>query len=184
LKITISPFSKSRDQSSSKIPLEELLPEITQKVEANQTKPGYREGVILVPLNPKNFTGKLRTLQEGDTLNGVFEPRQKGELPRKQIKVDPKSGGPDPIVAVDAVLYSNLVLAEGNENSDPKADFEVITFLTKITEEDQTMPPETLMANHFQWSGNGGTDTKMTAKQFETELHKSFLFWYNKAIIS
>jgi len=187
-KIIISPFCKGRDQNACKIPLENLLPEITAGIPF--AKPGYRDGVILVPVKPEHFKGQIVTLQDGDRLEGTFSRRQENEEPRKQIRVIHNSFWhpmrdiqPDPLVAVDAVLYHKGVLAEENENSDTTADYEVITFLTKISEEDQPMPPDTLLHNHFSWEGNGGTKTKMTAIEFEAAIKKSFLFWHNKTIM-
>lgn len=186
MKIVISNFCQGRDQNSCTIPLTDLLPEI----EANfaQAKPGYREGVVLVPVNPAHFVGQIVTLHEGDTLHGSFKARQKGEAPRKEIRVIQPSLftatrpiEPDPLVAVDVVLYSNATLAEDNDNSDPSADWEVIAIITKISDEDQPMPPETLLHNHF--GSDGGTKTNMDPAKFEADLRKSFLFWKDKAII-
>lgn len=176
-KIIISPFCQERDQSYCEIPLGDLLPEI----EANfhRSRPGYREGVILVPLHPKNFKGVIRTLQPGDFLIGKYESRTPGETPRKTIKSPCLR--PDPITAVDAVLYSRTTLQEGNECSDLSADYEVITLLAKIDQAEQPMPPETLMANHFL--DDGGTATNMSPEEFETALKKSYEFWRGRALV-
>jgi len=180
MKIIVSPFCKSRDQKFCSVPLEDILPEILENFAL--AKKGYRDGVILVPIGTKNFKGSIVKLSENDNLTGSFRRRQDGEIPRKEIRVQDLE--PLPIIAVDVVLYSNEVLAIGNENSDISADYEVITILTKISEEDQPMPPETLMANHFRWEGNGGTPTNMSPEQFEAALKKSYLFWHDKAILA
>lgn len=189
-KIVISSFCQSRDQATCKIPLRDLIPEI--ELNFDQKKEGYRKGVVLVPLAPKNFIGRIVTLQRGDTLRGEFSPRHTGEEPRKSQELATEGDQvrnsltglrpftPDPLVAVDAVLYHKDVLAEGNENSDPAADWEVIAILTKISEEDQPMPPETLLSNHFLASG--GTATHMSPEAFEAAMRKSFNFWKDKAI--
>lgn len=179
LKIIISPFCQTRDQKYCTAPLSNILPEIINNF--HLAKKGYREGVLIVPVEPSTFKAAIVELSEGDQMFGSFKRRKDGEVPRKEIRV--KNLVPLPVVAVDVVLYSNEVLALGNENSDLAADFEVITVLPKISNEDQPMMPETLMANHFQWKGNGGTNTEMDAQQFEKELRKSYLFWHNKAIL-
>lgn len=175
IKIIISPFSQSRDQKTCRVPLQEKLEEIQNNF--SQAKPGYREGVILVPINPADFIGQIRTLQDGDIFNGTYKPRQAGETPRKEIRV---LGNPDPLVAVDVVLYHRDTLAEGNENSDLSADYEVVTFLTKISTEEQPMPPETLIANFFLDSG--GTDTRMNDSEFVAALKRSHKFWRGRAL--
>jgi hypothetical protein len=176
-KIVLSTFCKSRDQKACKIPLETIVGEVTANFP--KAKPGYRDGVLLVPISPENFVGQIATLRESTTLlSGTFIPRQPEEPPRKQFVVDQQ---PDELVAVDIVLYSNATLAENNENSDKTADFEIIAILTKISEEDQPLSPETLMANHFGESG--GTSTKMLPEGFVAALEKSYNFWKNKAIV-
>lgn len=176
MKVVISQFCQSRDQQFCRKPLNSLIPELLANF--NQAREGYREGVVLVPLDSKNFIGTIRTLQEGDPLYGMFLPRVTGEIPRKQIKVH---GVADPVVAVDAVLYANAVLAETNEGSDPSADFEVVAILPKVSTEYQPMHPDTLMANHFHFDGNGGTATRMTAEEFESAMRASYHFWRNRA---
>jgi Protein of unknown function (DUF3228) len=177
MKIIISPFCSSRDQGSCTVPLENKLPEILRNLP--KAKMGYREGVLLVPIGTENFIGQIRTLQPGDALSGSYKARKEGETPRKEIRV---AGMPNELVSVDVVLYSRETLAEGGENSDMTADYEVITFLTKISDKDQPMPPETLMANHFLDSG--GTSTNMGDFEFVKALRESYEFWRGRALIT
>ena len=125
-KIIISPFCKNREQQTCDVPLESKIKDIHDNLP--NAKPGYRDGVILVEVSPSGFRGQIRTLQSGDTLQGVFKPRQEGETPRKEIRT---AGAPDPLAAVFAVLYHRDTLAEGDENSDLSADYEVVTFLAQ-----------------------------------------------------
>lgn len=195
-KIVISAFCQDRDQKFCDVPLVDMLASI--KTALPKAKNGYRNGVIIVPIPTEHFSGRIVTLQEGDILTGSFTRRQPGETPRKEVRMavtatqghklyketqdkQVKEFTTDPLVAVDAVLYHKDVLAEGNENSDPSADYEVIAFLTKISLEEQPMPPETLMANHFL--SDGGTATNMSPEKFEEALRKSYNFWKGKALI-
>lgn len=178
MKVVVSPFCQSRDQNTCRVPLDTLVAEITGNFAKAQV--GYRDGVLLIPVNPIPFIGRLRTLQPGDVLTGAYKARQEGEIPRKEIRV--LSDVPDALVAVDAVLYRKDVLAEGNENSDLTADYEVVTFLGKISDEDQPMSPETLMANYFLDSG--GTATNMSDSEFVASLGRSYAFWRGRAIVA
>jgi hypothetical protein len=181
-KIVLSPFAKERDQGLCQIPLEEKVPLVLEKFP--HAHAGYRPGVLLVPIPDIDFLGKIVTLREGDRLQGAFRRRKENEEPRKEIRVHPpEQGGPHParLTSVDVVLYHHDVLAEGNENSDPEADYEIIAFVPKITRGNQPMTPETLMANHFTTSG--GTATGMGPQQFEAELRESFNFWKDKALL-
>lgn len=165
------------------IPDYELLARIATNWDSQ--RPGYRDGVILVPIDPTGFLGAIRVLMDGDKLVGVYQPRcrERGELPRKHFYFDgkglvfPKSTP----VSVDVVLYHKDVLAESDEVID--TDWSVITILGKLCgpEMEEPMPPETLMANHFQDSG--GTATGMTPEQFQEALRKSYFYWRDKAPI-
>lgn len=152
---------------------------ILNDVELNwdKQKKGYRDGVVLVPANPEGFFCPLVRLVDGMFLNGKFSPRIDGEEPRKKISVPnvPKT----PAKFVDLVLYRKDVLEETHENTGD-FEWEIITVLPKI-DEDQPMPPDTLMYNHFQLSG--GTSTKMTDSEFVEELKKSFVYWKDKAMV-
>jgi hypothetical protein len=181
-KIVLSPFSKGRDQALCQVPLEDKLPLVIEKFA--HARPGYRPGVLLVPIPSDHFLSKILILKDGDTLQGSFRRRKENEEPRKEIRVlPPEEGGPcpAPLTSVDVVLYHHDVLAEGNEGSDPEADYEIIAFLPKISPGDQPMPPETLMSNHFLASG--GTATGMTSQAFEAALRESFNFWKDKALL-
>jgi hypothetical protein len=43
------------------------------------------------------------------------------------------------------------------------------------------MPPETLIANHFELSG--GTATKMTDSEFVASLKESVMYWKDKVMV-
>lgn len=177
-KIIFSKFCIERDSRSCTVPLEDILGEIHANFQ--HRKQGYREGVVLVPVHPSRFIGQIVTLQDGDVLIGKYSRRKSNEDPRKSVKVAGRVQ-PDPLVAVDVVLYHRDILAEGKENDDISADWEVVTILTKISHEDQPMPPETLLYNHFKASG--GTSTKMGDGEFIDTLKASFEFWKDKALI-
>lgn len=156
-------------------------------------KNGYRNGVILVPINPLKFKCPIVLLKDGHKLMGEYKSRVEGEEPRKKVGVPNVDGTPAKFC--DVVLYSREVLWEKKENSplpsekivyggiNPIEDYpewEIITILPKLDEE-QPMPVDTLLYNHF--NGNGGTQTNMTNEEFIKELQKSFLYWKDKGII-
>jgi len=160
---------------------EELLDRIYQGWDKRQQ--GYRDGVILVPVDPEGFFTGVVTLQEGDKLRGSFVPRQKGEDPRKQTSLD--SGKSDvasrkpPAVAVDIVLYRDDVLAE--DGDDTGHEWNIISVNANPVEGTVPMSPGTLMANHFHDSG--GTQTDMSDEEFVKALREAYFFWKDKAFI-
>lgn len=160
---------------------------LVRLVEANfhLRRPGYRDGVVLVPVpvatpdGRPTFTCPIVELKEGDTLFGSFRARRPGETPRKALNV-PYRWGTDALFC-DIVLYSRETLEEGDEER-TGADWDIITILGKLDNEDMPMPPETLMANHF--GADGGTATNMSPEEFEAALRKSFEFWKGRATLA
>jgi len=142
----------------------------------NHATPGYRDGVILVPVAPDGFYSSTIQLKEGDKLAGEFSARREGEDPRKHVWV--VDGEKIPAKRVEIVLYSHETLAEDNDN-EADADWEIVSINACPTTEEQPIPPGTLLANHFGLSG--GTDTKMSAEELVAELAKRVPYWADKA---
>lgn len=150
-------------------------------------KPGYRNGVVLVPVSPEGFFSGTVPLKEGMTLKATYEPRRPGETPRMHVGyVPPPSAHGNlidyeaakvPAVAVDIVLYASTTLAEGGDNELPAVpgNWEIVSINPRMCEEDEPMPPGTLMANHFE--EDGGTATGMTDAAFVAALRRSRAYW-------
>lgn len=146
----------------------------------DRARPGYRDGVVCVPVPPDGFfTGVVR-LREGDRLVGTYAARRPGEEPRKELRAD-RLEGKGPCVGVDVVLYRRDVLAEGGEAT-TDCDWEIVSVNGRVTEEEAPIEPMTLIANHFLV--DGGTATNMTAEQFEAALRESVLYWKDKALLA
>lgn len=147
----------------------------------DRAKPGYREGVCLVPVPADGFRTGVVRLESGDRLEGHYRPRREGEEPRKDVRVVREGVTKGPCVAVDVVLYRKDVLAEGDEGT-TDCDWEIVSVNGRVTEEDQPIAPETLIANHFEL--DGGTATGMSPEEFERALRESVLYWRDKAILA
>lgn len=151
----------------------------------HRAKPGYRDGVCLVPVPAEGFFCGVVTLEEGDVLVGRYEARREGEEPRKELRVRREGPGrapgatKSPCVAVDVVLYRRDVLEEGNEPCTGE-DWDIVSINGRLTEDEMPIAPMTLIANHFEL--DGGTATGMSPEEFETALRKSVLFWKDTPI--
>ena len=177
VKIHLSSFAQRRDQKWCQVPLADKMP-MVESCFPSATK-GYRNGVLVVTIPGTDFLCPVITLKDGDKLDGAFERRKENEEPRKNIKA---VGLPSPAVEVDVILYHRDVLAEGQENEDLSSDYEVVTFLPKAATGEQPMTPETLIANHFLFSG--GTCTGMNDSEFVSKLRESVHWWKDKAIVA
>lgn len=147
----------------------------------SQAKPGYRDGVCLVPVPPEDFFCGIVELQEGDKLTGEYQARRQGEEPRKTLRAVSEGKSKLPCAAVDVILYSRETLEEGNEDRTGK-DWDVISVNGRLTEEEMPIAPDTLIANHFEL--DGGTATGMSPEEFEAALRESVFFWKNKAMLA
>lgn len=185
LDIAIHPFVRRQTPNSPFTHWTCSDEELLRRVRENwfQGKPGYRDGVMLVPINPEGVMSSVVVLKAGDPLKGAYLPRQEGEEPRKVMGYDTGEVGPEPFkfgaVRADVVLYHRDVLAEDGDAFDH--EWGIITVLGNPTEEESPMDPETLMSNHFHVSG--GTQTHMTDGQFVEALKKSFFYWRDKALV-
>ena len=142
-------------------------------------KPGYRDGVYEIPLNPDGFFSPVVVLKPGDRLRGIYEARTEGEDPRKVTVLDKGDRQKTPAVGVTAILYHKDVLAEDGETFDH--DWAVLSINARITVEPEPMTVGTLLANHFHVSG--GTNTGMTPEEFEAALRTSYMYWKDKAFL-
>jgi hypothetical protein len=146
-----------------------------------EAKPGYRDGVCLVPVPAEGFFCGIVELQEGDKLTGGYDARRPGEEPRKTTRAVSEGKTKLPCVAVDVVLYSRETLDESNEDRTGK-DWDIISVNGRLTEGEMPIHPNTLMANHFEL--DGGTATGMSPEEFEAALRMSVMFWKNKAMLA
>lgn len=96
-KIHVNSFVKRQTPESEFSHFEGTWEHLEALVESrfDSAKPGYREGVVLVSLDPRgypiglgswvHFFSGVVTLDEGMTLVGSFKARREGETPRKSV---------------------------------------------------------------------------------------------------
>ena len=166
--------------------------ELLSRVRAgwNQRKRGYRDGVVLVTVDPGGFYSSIVRLNEGDGLAGVYEPRRPGETPRKSLYAtynttngNSSTNAKMPAEQVDVVLYASSVLAEDGDNELAAVDgnWEVISLNASPEVGEVPINPQALMCNHFEL--DGGTATNLTSDEFVALLRESFVYWQDKALI-
>lgn len=182
--ICINPFVRRQTAESQFSHFDGSWADLVAEVHLHwvEHKPGYRDGVVLVPVKPKGFYSGIVTLEEGNKLGGIYAPRKPGEKPRKQTWA--QNGKKIPAVFCEIVLYSSAVLAEdGNNHLSPEeGNWEIISINASPIDGKLPMKPETLIANHLYL--DGGTKSKMTDSEFVIELRKSVEFWSNKDTVA
>jgi len=133
----------------------------------DQAQPGYRDGVLIVPVPSEKFMSALIAVDSTTKLEASFEARRPNEAPF--IQVVASEGHKLQAKFVELVLYSHNVLAENNEQS-CEADWEIISINARSTEEPEPLHPVTMARNFLQLAG--GTKGDFSAEDFA----KSILF--------
>lgn len=131
--------------------------------------PGYKDGVILVEVEPTKFYSAIVKLEENSKLTSNYAPRRLGEDPFIRTSAKAKK---QPAKYAQLVLYRHDVLAENNER-ETDAEWEIVAIKARVTEEEEPMDPYTMARNFLHLKG--GTKGDFTAEQFA----KSIVYWNN-----
>jgi len=168
--IKTNPFVRRQTKSSKFAHFEGTWEELERLTETHisEAKPGYRDGVVLVPVPPDGFFTSVVEVTTDSKLWASFEPRRRGEDPLVQVTA--RGNAKTPAAAVDIVLYRHDVLAEGNEHS-CDADWEIVSINARPTKEDVPMDPVTMARNFLQMEG--GTKGEFSADDFA----KAIVYW-------
>lgn len=134
-----------------------------------EVTPGYRDGVVLLTLNPVKFYSALVKLDEETKLTVNYAPRRLGEDPFLRVSAKAKK---QPAKHAQVVLYRHDVLAENNER-ETDAEWEIVCIKARVTEEEEPMDPYTMARNFLHMKG--GTKGDFSADDFA----KSIVFWNN-----
>ncbi len=164
--IGVSNFVKRQTKNSSHGYFDGSWEELVKLVSDNFNKhiPGYRQGVVLVPLPPEGFYTAMCKIDENSMLETTFESRQDGEEP--VLKTVVVNGKKSPAKFVNIVLYSHEVLMETNEQSTDD-EWEIISINASLVE-NEPMNPITMARNMLQ--KKGGTKGEYTGLQFAEAL--------------
>lgn len=132
-------------------------------------RPGYKDGVILVDLDPFLFRSAIVKLTKDSQLAANYAPRRIGEDPFIRISAKAKK---QQAKYASVVLYSHDVLMENNE-AETDADWEIVAIKARVSEEEEPMDPYTMARNFLHMKG--GTKGDFTAEEFA----KSIVYWNN-----
>lgn len=174
-KIAINSFVRRQTPDSRFSHFEGTWEELTVLVEAHfdQAKPGYRDGVILVPVPPEGFMCSIVPVGSESPLQAKCEARTEKE--EEVIVVTTSIGFKHRAGAVDVVLYRHDVLAaDGDAETD--AEWEVISINAHPTGVTEVPMTPTAMARNFLHR-KGGTEATYTAEEFA----RSIWFWATHA---
>lgn len=182
--VGVSIFVKEQVKKGDKselinISLEEIAQYAQNKLNANEIKKGYRDGVIIIESYNKdfykNFICPIVKIDKNTNLVCRFVKRRPEE--ERYIQIKAKNGKRIKTEGVELILYRNDVLKETNENS-TQADWELIAFhaipkgIKKLP-----MKPVTMMRNQLQLEG--GTKAHYSSEEWAESVN----FWQKYTFI-
>jgi hypothetical protein len=160
-------FAKSRHIPSSNYShFDGTWEELEQLVANNfcHAKPGYRDGVMEVPVPAARFFSPSMPVREGMEIRGEAKARR----PDEEVVSTKHTIGPKfPAVSVIVIVYSHDLLVKGNE-AETDADWEIITVNASVAPEPEPMDPVTMARNFL--GKVGGTPATYTAEEFATAI--------------
>ena len=179
--VGVSEFVKRQQPNSGKtyssISFREIAKYAEIKINKNQYKDGYRDGVAIIEVEKKNtskFICPYVKIDNSTILNAEVAKRRPNE--KHYIRIKAQNGENLKTNKVELILYRADVLKETNENS-TNDDWELISFHA-IPEGIDNLPmgPTTMMRNQLQLPG--GTKGKYSSKEWAESVD----FWQQYAI--
>ena len=179
--VGVSEFVKRQKPNSGKtyssLTFKQIAKYAEIKLNSNQYKPGYRDGVILIDVDKnevKKFKCPYVKIDDNTILKAEVAKRRMDE--EHYIRIKATNGKELETNKVELILYRKDVLKETNENS-TKDDWELISFhAIPAGVEKLPMGPITMMRNQLQLPG--GTKGIYSSEDWA----KSVNFWQKYAL--
>jgi hypothetical protein len=182
-KVVCNSFVKRQTAESRFSHFDETWEELETLVETHLDKatPGYRDGVILVPVPPERFASGVVEVTPDTSLVATFKARSPGEEPFIDVVALRGLAGPAKLQAkhVDIVLYRHDVLdaeVTRDANGAPVATWEIISINARPTDEPEPMHPMAMARNFLGLPG--GTQANHTAEEFA----RAVVYWSKRAM--
>lgn len=174
-KIATSAFVRRQTHESKFSHFAGSWEELESLVEAHldQAKPGYKDGVVLVPVPSQKFFSGIVEVDERTELKATFGARRADEA--SYVDVVAVGGEKLPAKFVEVVLYRHDVLAADGEQSS-EAEWEIISLNARATEGPEPMTPMAMARNFLAL--HGGTKAEYSAEQFA----ESIIYWSTRAM--
>jgi len=149
--------------------------ELVGLVEAHfaEAKPGYKDGVVLVPVPAAGFFSGVVHLTPETELVARFQARREGEDP---FVVLTAKGFKAPAAFVEVVVYRHDVLAENGENS-TEAGWEIVSINARDSQEPEPQHPVSMARNMLGLMG--GSSAQYKAEDFA----RAIIYWSTRAMV-
>jgi len=171
--IGINAFVRRQTSESKYSHYEGEMPVFLAATHFDKAKPGYRDGVVLVPVPAKGFFSGVVEVTPETSLRATFGARREGEL--SYVSVEAVGATKLPAKHVELVLYRRDVLLEDNDAS-TECEWELISINARPTEEEEPLTPMAMARNFLKLEG--GTKADYSAQEFA----EAILYWSTRAM--
>lgn len=173
MKIKTNQFAKRQTAESAFSHVDCSWEELESTVEQyfHRARPGYKDGVKLVPVPVAGFYTSIVELDAETPLKASFAPRCEGEEPFIQVTVP--ASRKRLANAVEIVVYSHETLGD---DASTDADWEIVSINARPTDEPEPMTPMAMARNFLELPG--GTKAEYTAEEFA----RAIVFWSQHAM--
>jgi hypothetical protein len=150
-----------------------IIDRVSQAIDNGEFKEGSVEGSMIVPISHSCVYTPVVELKEGQTLQGVYEPRRGTTYSIKSIVAVPMDGQEKiPAQYCEAIVYPN---------PDNDGTFVIVSVNGSPTEGATPINPLTLLRNYFKIGEEQSHGTTLSWEQLEETLRESVVYWDNKA---
>lgn len=170
-RVVCNPFVKRQTAESPYSHFLGTWEELEKLVEyqLSEASPGYKTGVLNVPVNPAKFMSAIVPLSSHTPLKAEFKARREGEEGFINVTANI---GKSPAKSVVVHVYSHDVLQENNEASSD-AEYEIVNIAASPTSEPTPMDPVTFARNWRHLAG--GTKMEFTPEMAKTMTREEWL---------
>lgn len=148
-------------------------------------RPGYRNGVVEVDVDPAGFYAGVVKLTGGESLVSTFGPRpraQHGEF--SYVQTVAVGGQKLPAQAVTLIMYHESILSLEDRAGRGHGEWHLISINARPTEGPEPLNPIALYRNwqagQFHSDGVGGTPATVTLEQ----VMESIGYWKDKVLVA
>lgn len=166
MKVGTNDFVRRQTDSSEFAHFDGSFEDLCRLVERHidNAEPGYRDGVLLVPVPADDFFTSFVEVTEDTELVADVTRRREDEEPYIRVRA---IGDKSPAKAVKIVIYAHSVLEEDGDAS-TDAEYEIVSINATPCPEEIPMDPVTMARNHLH--RDGGTQGTFTADEFANAI--------------
>ena len=149
---------------------QEILERVSDAIATGNYRSGDAPGSFIITISPVDILTNIVTLEVGQKLVGVYEPRRSTDYSIKQVRAVPNDSQTRlPAVSCEVIAY------------DIDGVYNIVSVNGSPEEEGTPIHPNTLMRNYYRIGEEQSHGTNLSMEEFVMKLYDSVMYWENKA---